>query len=640
MTVTAGTELRLLIILFAVMFLPGSALLVISGHWRRWQGLQRVFLAAGLSIAFYPILFYTTRSFLPQVRLDSLVLLALLLIALGFSIWGSWRHRVFLFLPERLEWAALIILGLTLLSRIWFAHTYPFPAWSDSLHHTLLTDLTAELGRLPRSLDPYFPNVLDMYHLGLYALSGTVQILGQVPAHTALLWTAQFLNGLCGVGIYLVLDRHAGRMGAVVGLTIAGLFSAHPALWANWGRFTQLSSLVLLPFAWALFLEMISLAGTPEKFAPNTRQRIWLTLFAAATSAAVFLYHFRVGIFYLLLLGVTTFVALVKYRSRERQLLTLRSLLLTGFGFLLIILPTLWDATAFYLAKRVGSTAQFDSADRQQLLQNYYFFPLSSLPYLAAPYWLLFISSLAGIVGMITRNALIWINLLWAMLLVIVGNLYLLNIPILNITNLGAILIMLYIPISMIIGAGLEEVLSRLPQKYLATITAILLVCIIVASLPATRSRATTVEQYRQFVSEQDIAAMQWIDENIPEQATFAINIFFWLPKFAHGTDAGYWIPYLTGREIVTTSMLGDGLPGDYWERILARSEAAEALETDLEALNTLYDLGVEYIYIGANGDFSGPGLNLDYLTQSDAVKILYHQGNTAVLQILPTVKN
>lgn len=640
MTLTVATELRLLIILASVMFLPGSAILVISGLWRRWQGLQRVFLAVGLSIAIYPILFYTTRRFLPQVELDSLVLMALLVLALVISIWGIWRHRIFLFLPGRLEWLALIILGLTLGSRIWFAHNYPFPAWSDSLHHTLLTDLTADNGQLPHSLEPYFPNVLDMYHLGLYALSGTVQSLGQVPAHSALLWTSQILNGLCGIGIYLVLDRFAGRIGAITGLAIAGLFSAHPALWANWGRFTQLASLVILPFAWALFLEMVSRAETSEESEMSTSQSWWLIILAAAASAAVFLYHFRVGIFYLLLLGVTTILVLIKYSSRERKLLTIRSLLLTGLGFLIFILPTLWDATTYYLAQRLGSTGQLNTADRQQFLQNYYIFPLSSLPYLAAPYWLLFTASLAGVIGLIRRNLLIWINLLWVILLVFVGNLYLLNIPILNITNLGAILIMLYIPISVIIGAGLEEVLPRLPQKYVSTATAVLLVAILIASLPAAWARTTDVESYRQFVSPQDIAAMEWIADNIPEQATFAINIFFWLPNFAHGTDAGYWIPYLTGHEIVTTSMLSDGLPREYWDRVLARSEAAEALETNLDALGTLYDEGVEYIYIGTNGDFSGPGLSLNYLSQSDAVKILYNQGETAILQILPTDVN
>ncbi|MGD2048968.1 MAG: hypothetical protein PVH03_05710, partial [Chloroflexota bacterium] len=410
--------------------------------------------------------------------------------------------------------------------------------------------------------------------------------------------------------------------------------------WANWGRFTQLASLVILPFAWALFLEMVSPEKTSEEPEIVSSRRWWSIILAAGTSAAVFLFHFRVGIFYLLLLAVTTIVVLFKYRSRKNQLLTIRSLLLTGLGFLIFILPTLWDATAFYLAKRLGSTGQLNSVDRQQLLQNYYIFPLSSLPYLVAPYWLLFIASLASVVGLIRRNLLIWINLLWVILLVFVGNLYLLNIPILNITNLGAILIMLYIPISVIIGAGLEEVLPRIHQRYVPTVTAALLAGILLTSLPATVVRATQIEPHRHFVSQQDIAAMEWIDENIPAQATFAINTFFWLPGFAHGTDAGYWIPYLTGREIVTSSMLTDGLTREYREQVLIRSEAAEALEADLNALNTLYDEGVEYIYIGTNGDFSGPGLNLDYLSQSDVIKIIYNQDETAILQILPADVN
>ena len=129
---------------------------------------------------------------------------------------------------------------------------------------------------------------------------------------------------------------------------------------------------------------------------------------------------------------------------------------------------------------------------------------------------------------------------------------------------------------------------------------------------------------------------MQWIDKNISPDATFAINTYFWLPRFAHGTDAGYWIPYFTQRKIVTTSMLSDGLDAGYRQRTQARSGAAEALESDLNALSTLHNLGVEYIYIGTNGDFSGPGLRVDYLIQSDAVQLLYNQGGTAILQILP----
>jgi hypothetical protein len=300
-------------------------------------------------------------------------------------------------------------------------------------------------------------------------------------------------------------------------------------------------------------------------------------------------------------------------------------------------LPTLWAAAATYFAPQVARAAPFDPAEGQQLRQNYYIFPLSSIPYLVAPIWLLFITGLATLVGLFTRNTLIYIQLIWAVLLVLVGNLYLLNVPALNFTNLGAVLIMLYIPMSIIIGAGFVEVLRRLPRKYLRPVRVILIASILAAALPATFLRATTVESYRHFVSEQDMVAMQWIDKNVPADATFAINTYKWLPRFFHGTDAGYWIPYFTQREIVTTAMLSTGLSREYRDHIQARSEAAEALETDLSALSTLHNLGVEYIYIGANGDFSGPGLRVDYLTQSDAVQLLYGQGGTAILKILPT---
>ena len=244
------TEIRLILILAGMLFLPGMALLIVSGTWRHWPGLQRVVVAIGLSVAFYPVLFYGMRFLWPQMTLGPYKMGGLLLLWAGITVWGVWRHKGFTG-----SWrgagnvavlAAVGVLLLTVASRAWVAHVRPYPAWSDSLHHTLITQLTAQNGRLPFTLEPYFPNVLDMYHLGLDAISGTAQMLTGAAAHTALLWTAQLLNAYCGLGIYLVLARYGGRnetekqIGAVVGLAIAGLFSVHPALYVNWGRFTQL----------------------------------------------------------------------------------------------------------------------------------------------------------------------------------------------------------------------------------------------------------------------------------------------------------------------------------------------------------------------------------------------------------------
>jgi len=49
----------------------------------------------------------------------------------------------------------------------------------------------------------------------------------------------------------------------------------------------------------------------------------------------------------------------------------------------------------------------------------------------------------------------------------------------------------------------------------------------------------------------------------------------------------------------------------EYRRRVVAASQAEERLETDPAAgLADLRELGVDYVYVGRMGDFSGPGLD------------------------------
>lgn len=631
-------EIVFFLLLTAMFFLPGAALLTLSHTWKKWPGIQRYLAAVGLSLAFYPVLFYGLRSVWPQARLTAVPLAVILLISGVVTLWGEWRHQIFPIKLEKIEWAAVIILAITFISRFWVALAHPYPAWADSLHHTLLTQLTAVNGRLPHTLEPYFPNGLDMYHLGLYALSGSAQILGRVPAHTALLWTAQYLNSLVGIGVYLVLARYANRLGAVVGLAVVSLFSLHPALWVNWGRFTQLASLVLMPIVWTFTLELLRPAE-PQP-AESSRPRWGWVFLTALSTAALFFYHFRVAIFYLPLIGISFIWALVTTRNgRARRKLFMRMTAVGGIALILVI-PALAAAAAQYLARSNRGSATLTPAQSQQLRQNYYEFPLTTIPYLVAPVWLLIVTSLAALLGFIRRRRLVWAMVIWAASLILIGNLYRLNIPQINFTNLGAVLIMLYLPIGLIIGTAVAEIPSFIPPHHRSKTVGGILCFILIAALPGGYKRATTIETHRHFLTNTDIEAMTWINQNLPPDATFVINTYFWLPKFAHGVDAGYWIPYFTHRHIVTSSMISGQTTAEYRQRTLALSEAGESLETDLSALETLYQSGVEYIFIGANGDFSGPGLQVEFLRQSDWVEPIFEDGGTFILQIRPPFRN
>lgn len=622
---------RILLVLSAMFILPGWAALLIGDFWRRWEGLQRWIVAVGLSIAFYPVVFYTARAVLPFLTFGPYKTGALLTVMaawIGWRMRGLWKSWLSF---DALEWTALAVFGMTLFTRFWILRGHPYPAWSDSLHHALLTQLTATHGQLPATLNPYFPVPLGEYHLGLYALTATLQWLAQVPAHTALLWTAQALNGLCGLGVYLVLDRQSGRKGAVIGAVIVGLLSHQPALYVNWGRFTQISAQAILPIAWQVTREIIA-DPSPRSWPP----RGWQALCAAMLTAAVALLHFRVGIFYLLLLGSGEIVDLwLAYRKRTtRHLLT--QLLIVGIIALLLATPVL-QAGRLMVEKATHAAPQttVTSEDQAQITQNYFEFPWRTVPYLVAHPWLLYLTGLSLLLGLAALDSLAWLMLLWTAELIALGNLYRLGIPALQfITNLGAILIMLYLPLGIVIGAATERVTAltrrHRPRWNLAPPLAALA---LVSGFVGSHLRVMELEPYRYFVTPADIPAMQWIKDHTPPDARFAINTYFWLPQAPHGTDAGYWIPYFTGRSTTAGVMINHLGSREYVHRITRLSHAVEQLATQNTAA-PLQELGVDYVYLGKMGNFAAPPLDAAQLQQNPALTLVYNADGVSIWQI------
>ena len=157
------------------------------------------------------------------------------------------------------------------------------------------------------TLFPYATTAIDQYHLGLYALTAPLQILTEIPAHTALLWTAQALNGLCGIGVFLFLDKKVGRLAALVGMAVVGLFSFQPAWYFNWGRFTQIGAQSILLIAALVTWEAIR--AWRVEWPVFKIYIILLSLTAGLLNAGVFLLHFQVAGYMLPLL--------IKYYNSE-----------------------------------------------------------------------------------------------------------------------------------------------------------------------------------------------------------------------------------------------------------------------------------------------------------------------------------
>ena len=146
--------------------------------------------------------------------------------------------------------------------------------------------------------------------------------------------------------------------------------------------------------------------------------------------------------------------------------------------------------------------------------------------------------------------------------------------------------------------------------------------------------RAADVEPYRYFVTDADVKAMAWINANTPSDALFAINTDLWLPRTPIGTDGGYWIPYFTGRTTTAGNMLFDQGNADYRNRVGDMSEAAVRLSTDNAALDDLRKLGVDYVYVGKNGNFAGKALNSAQLSQAAGISEVYQQDGVSIWAI------
>lgn len=631
-------EWRLLGALALLSLTPGALLVSIGGLWSYWRGVQRLVVIISASIAFYPLLFYSLAALPVAIRLGPYKLALFCGICWLVVIWQQRGYVLDLFRFERTEWLALSVIGLTLASRFWVAHQYPFPAWADSVHHVMLTKLIATQGRLPTTLEPYYPVPLQMYHLGLHSLAASVAWIAQAPFYSALLWTAQALNGLCGLGVYLVLDRKVGRVAAISGAVVVGLFSYQPAFYVNWGRFTQAAGQSLLLVAWLLTYETLQAWSARWEDRPVRWALLWSALLSALLTAGMLLTHFRVAAFYVLLLAPSLVYLLWQTRGQKQLILRFLTgaLLIGGVTLLFVAIPFVEALQAYLRMIANPLPTVLTQTEASEAGLRYFGTDLSVVLMLTAQRWLIGLTIGAAVLGLLTRNKIVVLSLIWVALLCALGNTYYLGIRWLNVVNFTGAVIMFYLPIALIIGAVPQDLLRYVPQTSRPTITTLYMTILLLLALPGAWQRTQAIEAYRFFVTPADLTAMQWINENTPPDARFAVNTDFWLPSLPHGTDAGYWIPYFTDRKITAGAMLMNLADQTYRNQTVELSRLVVSSNEDGNALLTLYNRGVRYIYIGAKGNYTGNGLDINRLRASDLVKAVYEQDGVTILQIIP----
>ena len=657
---TIWIMLKLIFITFAMQLLPGWAIISLGGFYKRWSTLQRWILAFFVGMAFYPVFFYLASALLPGMQIGSNKLIVFLVLCLLFNFWQyrkSWKDN---FKFEKRDFIVLGLLLITILTRMIPTWQYPYPAWSDSLHHSIITKLVMLNGQLPADMLPFDPTNLSAYHLGLYALSGSLGLLGNVAPHTALLVYSQLVNAFAGLAVFVFLDKRMSRTAGLAGMVFAGLVSFQPALYFNWGRFPQMASqTMLLPaalLAWEAFESgtqtnnaIKSPTGTEQGQPFWKRFDIIAISIAGLTISACALLHFRVAAFLLPLLVFIFIFTIGKIEVKKAQAKQIFfNTLLVALVALILTLPALVTALSFYLNPiwtPEKSVNPLDEASRQKSLAElpYYTFKYETFFEIGLTRAASIFAALGLLIGLCFKKTkvLAMTTIAWLASLFIEGSLAKFNIYKLAFVNMTGVMILAYMPGALGFGLLFEE-LKKAAQALFGInkftksgIQAILTWMLVFIGLLFTNDRINQIEPWRHFMSVEDEQAMLWIKENTPKDAVFAVNTFSWAGGAVHGTDAGHWIPYFAERETNTRTMIS--VEAYDYNIVQYRSKLVYSLYlagNELIDTQPFCNLNVDYLYSAKNAPFNNQDFNLLALLASPNVELIYDENGVQILQL------
>ncbi len=614
--------------LAALLLLPGWLLLDLLDLHEPFDSGQRAALAVGLSLAVVALLLLWTSTVGLRLGRPTVVVGALLLATL--AAWRLLRRLIqarkrlpapapgnpstTYNLPSTIwtTWPLAAIFVVSLLVRLAMVRDLAAPAWVDSVHHALLARLIVEGGALPETYAPFVTVDTASYHAGFHSVLAAFHWLSGLDLPGAMLLLGQVLNALAVPAAYLLAadltrDRGVGLVAALV----TGLFSPMPAYYASWGRYTQLAGLLILPAAFVLLRRGLDerVSGTPR----------YLALSALALAGLV-LTHNRVTVFCAALL--LAYLAGQRYgRATRPQHLAadgLRLGLVAG-GVLALTLPWIVPALTTLWLPKLGAWTGADPRAFQDFSWRY----LTG----ARGEYVLVLGALGWLWALVRRQRFALTLGLWVGLLFVLASLGVWGLPGGGFINYVSVEISLFLPLSVLCGYVVTEVLAAwraaLSPRWQAAYrwgASLLLAGATIyggwAMLPLLN--ADTV-LYRQA----DGPALRWIEANTPPDAVFLINPMPWSAYMYAGADGGYWIGPLAGRRTVPPSLLyGLGPPAEI-AAVNELSAAVLASGHDPEALwPALRAEGVTHVYVGARG---GP-LSAQALAQSLGYRLLFNQ--------------
>lgn len=495
--------------------------------------------------------------------------------------------------------ALAFVLAASAIARLLHLRDLVVPMWVDSVQHVEIVRLILDRGGVPESYLPFAEVAPFSYHFGFHALVAFAHWLSGAEIPITTLFVGQALNFAVVLSTYLLGTRMmGGRFAGLVSAAVVGVFSTMPAYYTSWGRYTQLTGMVILPVAVALGLEAFEQR--------RTRDRLGYVALAGLVVGGLIVAHPRVTVFYLCFLLACAVAEIAASRGeRSVTLSILATAGATGVVGMIFVAPWLSTmATSLLISVWQGASAVPAA--------------VNPFPFDYFGSWvdraLIVLAAVGLVVAVARRNKAAITVVIWTGLMLLSGNPYLIGLPGGNIVSNGAVAISLFLPVALLVGylATSSADLLRAKSWPLPALVPVAVLFVVASFLGASRLAGVMNPSCVLFFP-QDREAMEWIAENTPPDSTFLINSRHWQFDIYVGSDGGYWIPALTGRKTTMPSVLYALGSREYIAGVnsVART-VSEASFSEGDVWAWLKKEGVDYVYIGYRGGPLAPEVFMD----------------------------
>jgi hypothetical protein len=629
--------------LLIVLWLPGWLVLDISSLRKYFDLGEQTAIAVGFSLVSIPlVMLWTTilkiRWTSTAVFLFAGLLVAIFILRILFRFYSIFKQREkpadntpaqnspafrsFSWISSG-QFAVLVLIFCgTLAVRLIMVRDLATPAWVDSVHHALITRLIMETGAYPSSYLPYLDISPSAYHPGFHSIAAIFTWLSKLDLAQSLLILGQVLNALSIFTVYLFTKILTGKSTpGLFAAIITGFITPMPAYYASWGRYTELTGLLVMP----LILALLQIWLDKKK---NVKSSLIIFL-GAISLGGLFMLHYRVIAFVVALLFAYVVMQIFPRRSLMKKKTSELIWLIALTSILGIIFVFPWFLQALKTTVLPIVTTPFTSTIG--------FFQDFSWPYLTSALGTqsLVLAGLGLCWSMIKRQRFAFMLMIWVFIMFFFGNMAALKIPGGGLISNASVEIMLFIPLSILGGYFIDQVLASwkvlLPQQLLTPAIGIILLFMGITSYLGAKELIPIINPITILSRSADLPAIQWISNHIPKDETIIINPFSWGYGLYGGDDGGYWISPLSGRQTIPPPVLY-GLSDEtasinqLCQEIISQSPDPSGFRDLLLSQN------FHYVYTGAKGGVMPP----EKLIASGLFSPLYHQQGVWILQIKP----